>query len=80
MVENPGKGITWSFESGDLFKVSNGSWQLEPLENGKKTKATYSVEAQFKLFIPGKITKALASVNLPNMMRAYHQKVENLKK
>lgn len=66
--------LVWEFESGDLFKVSNGSWHLKDV--GGKTEATYEVEAKFKMFVPGPIAKALVSVNLPNMMSAYHKQVE----
>jgi len=68
--------VEWSLESGDLFKVSNGSWELEA--DGDQTKATYSVEAQFKMFIPGPIAKKAMNVNLPNMMRSYRERIEEL--
>lgn len=65
--------LTWELEGGDIFKVSKGYWELEA--KGEKTSATYSVEAQFKVFVPGPVAKALVSVNLPNMMKAYHQRL-----
>ncbi|MCB0422459.1 MAG: SRPBCC family protein [Bdellovibrionales bacterium] len=68
--------LTWTFDSGDLFKVSNGSWHLQDVDG--KTKATYRVEASFKMFVPGPIAKALVSVNLPNMMASYHKRVASL--
>lgn len=74
--ENPGKGIHWSLESGDLFKVSNGAWDLS--DEGGKTRAKYSVEAAFKVFVPGPVAKALVNVNLPNMMAAYHKRIKDL--
>ena len=70
-------GVSWSFDSGDIFKVSNGSWNVK--DNGEgKALATYAVEAQFKMFIPGAITKALVSKNLPGMIDAYHKRVKEL--
>lgn len=76
MTEVLNKSITWVFESGDLFKVSNGSWHLE--DEAGKTRATYEVEAKFKMFVPGPIAKALVNVNLPNMMSAYHKRVQEV--
>lgn len=73
-VEN--KSIQWEFLSGDIFKKMHGSWKLE--EANGKTKATYSVEAEFGLFVPGPLSKALVSVNLPNMMNAYHKRIEQV--
>ncbi|MBX7230939.1 MAG: SRPBCC family protein [Bdellovibrionales bacterium] len=76
ITENLGKGISWVLDSGDLFKVSSGSWVL--VEEAGRTKATYNVDAQFKIFIPGPIAKALVNVNLPNMMSSYHKRVKEL--
>lgn len=74
ITEERAKRIHWTLESGDLFKTSIGSWDLAD-KNGK-TEATYKVEATFKIFVPGPIAKALVSVNLPNMMAAYHKRVK----
>ncbi len=76
ITEKPGKGISWTLDSGDVFKTSTGSWELQ--EAGGKTKANYAVEATFKVFVPGPIAKALVSVNLPNMMRAYQNRVKSV--
>src|ERR1044071_1109685 len=43
--EEKPKRISWTLDSGDIFKTSVGSWELEDL--GGKTKATYSVDATF---------------------------------
>lgn len=76
MTEAAPTSITWEFVSGEIFKTSSGSWKLEN-ESGK-TKATYSVEATFGVFVPGPLANALVSVNLPNMMSAYHKRVKQM--
>lgn len=76
MTENPPHGMTWEFATGDMFKTSVGSWKLE--NDAGKTRATYSVEATFNLFVPGPIANALVSVNLPNMMSSYHKRVKQI--
>jgi coenzyme Q-binding protein COQ10 len=76
MTEEAPNRISWVFESGDLFKLSNGYWDIS--EEAGKTRATYAVEAKFNLFVPGPIAKALVSVNLPNMMSSYHKRVKEL--
>ena len=73
--EGPDK-LVWELDSGDLFKVSSGSWLLK--EEADKTRATYAVEAKFKVFVPGPVSKALVNVNMPNMMSAYHKRVSQL--
>lgn len=71
MSEKDGESVEWDFAGGDLFKASTGSWHLE--DQAGKTKATYEVDAEFKMFVPGPVAKTLISVNLPNMMSAYHK-------
>lgn len=76
ITEEPNKRIHWVFDSGDLFKVSNGSWDLKDV--GGKVEASYAVDAKFKVFVPGPIAKTLVKVNLPNMMKNYHNRVSQL--
>lgn len=76
ITEEAPKRIHWSFDSGDIFKISNGLWELKA--EGDKTRARYAVEATFGLFVPGPIAKALVSVNLPNMISAYKKRVKEL--
>lgn len=76
MTEEAPNKISWVFESGDLFKVSNGSWNLK--DEAGKVRAAYAVEAKFNMFVPGPIAKALVSVNLPNMVSSYHKRVKEI--
>lgn len=68
--------VSWSFIEGDLFKSMHGHWKLS--EEGGKTKAEYFVDAQFGRFVPKMMTKTVLSVNLPAMMKAYHNRVKTL--
>lgn len=76
MTEDAPHRVSWELESGDLFKTSTGLWVLQ--EEAGSARANYSVEATFKTFVPGPVAKALISVNLPNMMSAYHKRVSEL--
>lgn len=76
MTEAQDSSISWEFAGGDIFKTSTGYWKLA--EEGGKTRASYHVDATFSLFVPGPIAKALVSVNLPNMISAYHKRVSEL--
>lgn len=76
ITEEKNQGISWVFDSGDIFKISNGHWKLE--DEAGKTRATYWVEAKFNMFVPGPIAKALVSVNLPNMISAYHKRIKEV--
>lgn len=76
ITEEPPNKMSWVFDSGDIFKASTGYWHLE--DEAGKTRATYEVDAKFKVFVPGPISKALVNVNLPNMMSSYKKRVAEL--
>ena len=67
-------GLSWVFESGEIFKSNNGSWKLKAL-SPTQTQVTYEVGAEFKLFVPGAIAKKLIAVNLPQMLATYKKRV-----
>lgn len=75
-VEEPNK-ISWSFVSGDLFKKSDGSWTLKDLGDGT-TEVTYSVDIDFKVMVPGMVSKKLVSSNLPSMLKSVENKAKEL--
>lgn len=77
MYETPFSEVRWEFAGGDLFKSSTGFWKLET-QGENHTKATYSVDVQFNLLVPAPISKALVTVNLPTMMKNYHQRIKKL--
>lgn len=74
--EEAPRRMSWRLDSGDVFKTSDGSWDLS--EKDGQTEAKYAVDATFKLFVPGPVAKALVNVNLPNMMKAYQKRVQTL--
>lgn len=78
MEEQAPNKLVWSFESGDIFKVNSGSWELKDLGNGT-TGVVYNVEIEVKGFFPGAgmIVKTLTEVNLPNMLKAYEERAKN---
>lgn len=76
MTETENQEIKWEFAGGDIFKTSTGAWKFQ--EEGGKCRASYNVDATFTMFVPGPIAKALVSVNLPNMISAYHKRVAEL--
>ena len=67
--ERPTK-VSWSFESGDIFKVNEGAWQLKDL--GGKTEVQYDLTVEVKGFAPGALVRSLTEKNLPAMLEAYH--------
>jgi coenzyme Q-binding protein COQ10 len=72
--------VRWSLESGDLMKVSNGSWDLHPDAAG--TRAVYAVEIQISKppFIPqaviDRVSDELTRVQLPRTLEAFKARIE----
>ncbi len=68
--------MSWIFLEGDLFREMSGYWKL--MEKGNQTKAEYFIKASFSLFVPGIMTKTILSVNLPAIMKNYHQRIAEI--
>lgn len=67
--------VSWSLDSGDLFKKNDGDWKLKDLGNGK-TEVTYSLDIDFKMFAPSSILSALTDKNLPVMMNSFFKQAK----
>ena len=67
--------LSWTLDSGDLFKKNDGEWKLKDLGNGK-TEVTYSLDLDFKMFAPSSILSALTSKNLPIMMESFFKRAK----
>jgi ribosome-associated toxin RatA of RatAB toxin-antitoxin module len=73
------KKVSWSLVSGDMMKVNNGSWTLKDMGEGK-TEVTYSLQVEFKGFLPGLslIEKTLVNTNLPMTMKAFAERAAKI--
>ena len=75
MHEEPPHKVRWTFVEGEFMKDNQGSWVLEPADEGK-TKATYTIEMKLGALVPNSIVKALVETNLPRMMEAFKKRAE----
>jgi ribosome-associated toxin RatA of RatAB toxin-antitoxin module len=72
--------VSWSLVSGDMMKISNGSWELAD-ERGK-TRATYSVEIQIARppLVPqalvDRVADELTRIQLPKTLDAFKARAE----
>ncbi|MBE8163333.1 MAG: polyketide cyclase [Bdellovibrionaceae bacterium] len=77
--EKKNKEITWTLESGLLFKSLEGSWVLKESKTKKgTTDVIYEVEMKLKFFAPKLIEKTLVEVNLKTMMKSFKKRVKQL--
>jgi len=72
--------VSWSLVSGELLKVSNGSWELKP--EGERTRARYSVDIQISRppLVPqallDRMSEQLTRVQLPRSLEAFRSRAE----
>lgn len=78
-LEETDDGVSWSFDSGDIFAINNGSWRLKDLGNGT-TEVRYSIEIEIKIKMmgTGMITKKLVDTSLPSMMKSVEKRAQKL--
>jgi len=79
MIGKPPKSVKWNFVKGDLMKSNTGEWILEDNGNGG-TLATYNIEVNLGLFVPGAISKMLIGSSLPGMLKSFKKRIEGKKK
>jgi len=69
--------VSWTLESGDLFKKNNGKWLFKEI-NEKQTEATFESEIELKVFAPKMVVNKLVGSSLPAMMKDYHDRAKSL--
>ncbi len=79
-VEERPRRVSWSLVSGDVMKVSNGSWDLA--DAGGRTRARYSLEVQIAKpplvpqMVVDRIADELTRVSLPRTLEAFKARAE----
>ena len=72
--------VAWSLVSGDMMKVSNGSWELSAADD--QTQAIYSVEIQISRppLVPqalvDRVSDELTRIQLPKTLEAFKARAE----
>lgn len=80
MSERRPTSVSWSLVSGEMMKVSNGSWELAA--EGGKTRALYSVEIQIvrpplvPQMIVDRVSDELTRLQLPKTLEAFKARAE----
>ncbi len=80
MQEDRPKSVRWSLVSGEMMKVSNGSWELSA--EGRRTRAIYTVEIQIARpplvpqAIVDRVSDELTRIQLPKTLDAFKARAE----
>jgi coenzyme Q-binding protein COQ10 len=80
MAEKRPTSVSWSLVSGEMMKVSTGSWELAA--EGEKTRALYTVEIQIARpplvpqMIVDRVSDELTRIQLPKTLDAFKARAE----
>ena len=69
--------VSWELLSGDLFKNNSGYWEFQDLSEGK-TRVTYGIAAEFKLFVPKIVVNKVIKHNLPKLFADVYRRAQEL--
>lgn len=75
LVRDGDVSLDWSLVEG-MFKANEGGWVLEPLDDGARTLATYTIDVQVGMFVPGNIVRALTDRSLPTTLARFKAEAE----
>ena len=76
LQERPPTSVEWSLIEGP-FKVSDGGWRLERLEDGS-TLAKYHIEVQVNAFVPKSVSTRVVATTVPALLAAFKARAEAL--
>lgn len=76
LTETEPTSVTWRLKEGP-FKVSNGSWILQPTPDGG-THARYSVEVKVAAFVPKSVSSRIVGKTVPALLASFKGRAEKL--
>ncbi len=76
-LENSPREMTWSLVDSNIMKLNNGGWRLEPSADGK-LEVTYSLELEFKIYVPGMVLNGLVKTSLPKLLDSFENRAKNI--
>jgi len=67
--------VIWKLYEADLIKRNDGGWRLKRLSDGR-TFAEYSIDIDFKIWVPGPVAKFLVSTSIPSTLACFKSEIE----
>lgn len=67
--------LRWQLVEGG-FKSNDGGWALEPLDAGTRTRATYTIDLDIGIFVPGSVLRTITESDLPQTLDAFKRRAE----
>lgn len=75
LVREDDQRLSWTLIEG-VFRSNTGGWDLEPLDGGARTRATYTLDLDTGMFVPGSVLRTLLDHNLPATLAAFKARAE----
>ena len=75
LVRTSALKVEWSLIEG-AFRANDGGWTLEGLDEGTRTRATYGIDLQVGMFVPGNIVRSLTERSLPETLGRFKAEAE----
>lgn len=69
--------VVWKLKSSTVLRKNSGSWRLKKLD-ARTTEATYSLDVDMGLLVPGMISKMLIAQSLSGTLKAFKSRIELL--
>ena len=67
--------LRWHLLEG-VFKSNDGGWDLEPIDDGKRTRATYFIDINIGMFVPSSIMRNAVNRSLPDTVMRFKAETE----
>jgi ribosome-associated toxin RatA of RatAB toxin-antitoxin module len=67
--------LSWTLVTG-IFRSNDGGWELEPIDGGARTRATYAIDLVMDVFIPRTIVNSLVGESLPATLARFKARAE----
>lgn len=67
--------LDWTLVEG-VFTTNEGGWRLSPLDEGRRTRARYRIDARVGMFVPGNIVRSLLETSLPRTLERFKAEAE----
>lgn len=68
--------VAWTLKSSTTLRKNSGSWALKKLD-ARTTGATYTLDVEFGMLVPGFIGKMLVAQSLPSTLAAFKKRIES---
>jgi coenzyme Q-binding protein COQ10 len=74
-IEESPTSMKWSLVESNILKSNSGGWVLKSKGDGQ-TEATYSLNLDFKIYVPGIVLSGLVKSSLPKLLESFEKRAK----